>query len=460
MMNVLVVDDNPSVLAMARAAARGLDGVDVTAAATAAEAFDVLGAGRIDLVLLDLGLPDRPGPALLSDVLTASGGALVSVVGAGGKPELIVDCVKRGAFDYVARPLSPSRLLDILQHARSITRMRVDARPPAGQESEGTRNGAFARILTRSPLMLGLFKATERVATSPFAVLLQGESGVGKDLISRAIHDLSRRCGAFVPVNVAGLDDALFSDTLFGHRRGAYTGAQASRRGLVCAAEGGTLFLDEIGDIGPESQAKLLRFLQDGEFYPLGADEPERSTARLVLATNVDLLARMRAGAFREDLYYRLKIHSLAVPPLRQRREDIPLLVREFVADAARATGRPAPHRLEAFIQAVAGWSFPGNVRELFSLVNGAMVWAEEGELPARYAMEHIRAIQGELPPAQCVESPAADGSFPTLEQVTDRHVREALRRCGGNQSAAARLLGISQSTISRKLGRASTQNA
>jgi DNA-binding NtrC family response regulator len=267
-------------------------------------------------------------------------------------------------------------------------------------------------------------------------------------------------------VNVAGLDDNLFADTLFGHMKGAYTGAEGKRRGLVREADEGTLFLDEIGEIGPEAQVKLLRFLQDGEFYSLGADRPERSTARLVLAANADLFDKVREGSFRADLYYRLMIHYIAVPPLRERREDIPLLVESFAAEAAKAIGRPAPKNYHAFLAAIEGWSFPGNIRELFALVNGAMSWAEGGSLPASYVSEYIgrqRAKTASLTeafPPGGAEKLDVDGRFPTLAEITERHVSEALRRSGGNQSAAARLLGVSQSTISRKLGLGTMKNA
>lgn len=359
--------------------------------------------------------------SLLSEVTAAANGALVAIVTGDDSPAAIIS------------------------HVRSILELKDEIRTLGGEDGMGARDPAFSRIITRSPLMLGLFKAVERVARSPLAVLVAGESGVGKELVARAIHDLSRREGAFVPVNVAGLDDTLFADTLFGHLKGAYTEADSKRRGLVREADGGTLFLDEIGDVGPEAQVKLLRFLQEGEFYPLGSDKPDQSSARLVMATNADLLAKVREGSFRADLYYRLMIHYIAIPPLRERREDIPLLVEKFAETAAATLGRPAPKRLDGFLAAIEGWAFPGNVRELFSLVHGAMSWTEGGTLPAAYASDYIRSMEGK---AISTDAKAAT----TLEEMTDRHIREALRRSGGNQSVAAMLLGISQSTISRRI--------
>lgn len=450
---VLAADDDPSVLEIARIAAASLEAVELRCASSAAETFAALEEETFDLIFLDLNLGDRWGSALISDVLAAGQGALVTVVTADERPATIVECMKRGAFDYVAKPISPSRLTTIIGHVRSILDLKREVRLLGGDADLSSRNPAFSRIVTRSPLMFALFKTIERVARSPLAVLVTGESGVGKELVSRAIHDLSRREGAFIPVNMAGLDDTLFADTLFGHVKGAYTGAEGKRRGLVREADDGTLFLDEIGDIGPEAQVKLLRFLQDGEFYPLGADKSEKSSARLVLATNADLYRKVQEGTFRADLYYRLVIHYIAVPPLRERREDIPLLVEKFAADAAAAFDRPVPRRLNGFLAAIEGWSFPGNVRELFALVHRAMSLAESGTLSASYALEYLRSQKASTERLPSKGS-SDEGPFPTLEEITDRHIRRALARSGGNQSLAAQLLGISQSTISRKQGK------
>ena len=457
-LRVLAIDDDPAVLEMARLAAVRSDAVDVACASSAAEAFALFeGGGSFDLVFLDLHLGDRSDAALLNDVIAVAGGALVAIVTGDDNPATIVECMKRGAFDYLPKPISSARLAAIIGHVRSILELKREIRMLGGETGEASRDPAFSRIVTRSPLMLGLFKAIERVARSPLAVLVSGESGAGKELVARSIHDLSRREGAFVAVNIAGLDDTLFADTLFGHVKGTYTGAEGKRRGLVREADAGTLFLDEIGDIGPEAQVKLLRFLQEGEFYPLGSDRPEKSSARLVMASNADLLAKVREGDFRADLYYRLMIHNIAVPPLRERREDIPLLVDHFAREAAATLGRKPPRRTEAFLAAIEGYSFPGNVRELFSLVHGAMSWAEGGTLPASYAADYIRSRKAASTAAKEPGHGLADafsdreGRFLSLDEVTDRHIEEALRRSGGNQSTAALLLGISQSTISRR---------
>ncbi len=463
LLRILAADDDPAVLELTKLVAAQA-GAELRCASSAAEVFALLGSQSFDMVFLDLDLGDRWDADLLSDVIAAGNGALVTVVTADDRPATVVESMKRGAFDYIAKPVPPSRLMMIITHVRSIIELQKEVRILAGEAEEWAREPAFARIITRSPRMFGIFRIMRRIARSPLAVLVAGESGVGKELVSRAIHDLSGRTGAFIPVNVAGLDDTLFADTLFGHVKGAYTGAEGRRGGLVREADGGTLFLDEVGDIGTDAQVKLLRFLQDGEFYPLGADRSEHSSARLVLATNADLFRKVQDGSFRADLYYRLAIHYISVPALRERREDIPLLVEKFALDAAVSLGRAVPKRLDAFLAAIQGWDFPGNVRELFALVNGAMTLAEGDALPASYAVEYLRTQRSrtandDLRGADPIAAPAADeigleGRFPTLEEVTDRHIRAALDRCNGNQSQAAQLLGISQSTISRKLMR------
>jgi transcriptional regulator with PAS, ATPase and Fis domain len=279
-----------------------------------------------------------------------------------------------------------------------------------------------------------------------------GESGTGKELFARAIHDCSGRTGEFVPVNTAGLDGTLFSDVLFGHSKGAYTGAEATRSGLIKKAEGGTLFLDEIGDIAPDIQVKLLRLLQDGEYYPLGSDKPERTGCRIVLATNVNLHDAVQAGTFRADLYYRLIIHPLAIPPLRGRSEDIPALIDHYAALAEKSLNIGRLKIEPAFYEAALAYDFPGNVRELSAIVYGAAAASDSKKISLPYLSNYISQHRAKGKQAASSGCEGEEAPFATLEEVEDRHIREALRRAGGNQTEAASLLGISQSTISRKL--------
>jgi two-component system nitrogen regulation response regulator GlnG len=232
---------------------------------------------------------------------------------------------------------------------------------------------AFAEIVTGSRAMHAIFRYVEAIASSPMPALITGETGTGKELIARVLHRLSGRPGELIALNVAGLDDTMFSDTLFGHTRGAFTGADRSREGLIATAADGTVFLDEIGDLSVGSQVKLLRLLQDGTFYPLGADRPRQSRARVVVATNTDVVHALQAGTFRKDLYYRLRTHHLHVPPLRSRPGDVPLLLNHFVDKAVRELHKSPPRVPLALYQLLKTYVFPGNVRELEALVFDAV---------------------------------------------------------------------------------------
>ncbi len=451
-LSALVVDDDPAVPAIVEIYAAASGFASVESAATAAAALEALRVRPFDLVLLDLGLPDRPEKGLLREFLSSADPAPVAVVTADDRIETAVGCMREGAFDFVEKPLSPARLISLFSHAAEKARFgRIIG------EGAGVRSAAFAGIVAESALMLDLFRAAERIAPSGLPVLISGESGTGKELVAKALHDLSGRDGEFVTVNTAGLDGTLFSDVLFGHVKGAYTGAEGTREGLVRRAERGTLFLDEIGDIGSEVQVKLLRFLQDGEFYQLGSDRKEYADCRLVLATNADLYDGVRKKTFRADLYYRLSSHPLVIPPLRERREDIGPLAAHFAAKAANRLGRDRIETDEAFVAVLANYGFPGNVRELAAIVEGAAAASANGRISASFARAYIARHARETAPAAaaCADYPdLPDGRFPTLEEIEERHIAEALRRTGGNQSAAAALLGVAQSTISRKLRR------
>jgi transcriptional regulator with PAS, ATPase and Fis domain len=297
--------------------------------------------------------------------------------------------------------------------------------------------------------MYAVFAYVEAIADSPRAVLISGESGTGKELIARSIHTASGRNGEYVTVNVAGTDDTMFTDTMFGHVRGAFTGADRARDGLVERARGGTLFLDEIGDLDVSSQTKLLRLLQEGEYYPLGSDDPHTADVRVLAATNADLAEKQRTGAFRADLYYRLVSHHVRIPPLRERREDIPLLVERFLGEGSRIEP-DATTLLDRY-------SFPGNVRELQAIISDAVSRSAGATIPAEAIRSYLgTTIERRHEPTGTEERFSWRGPFPTIEEMTEYLIERALSETDGNQSAAARLLGVSQSTLSRRTRRTS----
>jgi len=327
------------------------------------------------------------------------------------------------------------------------------------------RPEVFAEIVSQNEAMHIIFRYAESVAPTDQPVLVTGETGVGKELMARALHQLSARTGPFVPVNVAGLDDTMFSDTLFGHRRGAFTGALQDRKGLVETAAGGTLFLDEIGDLPMTAQVKLLRLLQEREYYSLGSDKPSHTTARIIVATNHDLLRRIQLGAFREDLYYRLQTHHIEIPPLRERQEDLPSLVEHFLKSAAQSLNRKPPTPPRELFTLLRNYPFPGNVRELESMIFDAVSKHRGRMLSLEVFQERIRrrpptTSGGATPEAKRQSTPAAAGdepirfgqTLPSLREASTNLIDEALRRTEGNQSMAARLLGVTQQALNRRL--------
>jgi len=315
------------------------------------------------------------------------------------------------------------------------------------------RPEAFAAVLTRSQNMLSVFLSLEAIAASSQPVLITGETGTGKDLLALVVHNLSGREGAFLAANVAGFDDSLFTDTLFGHKKGSFTGAVQDRKGLVEQAAEGTLFLDEIGELSVASQVKLLRLLEAREYFPIGSDSVKRSSARVVLATNRDLPALVGEGGFRKDLYYRLSTHRLEIPPLRARKEDIPLLADHFLAQAAAELGKKPPTPPPQLYTLLATYDFPGNIRELKSMVYDAVSRHRGGVLSLELFRERIGPGAG--PPVQPAETPLAFADrLPTLEQGVQMLIDEALQRSQGNQSIAAQLLGLSQQALSKRLSR------
>ncbi len=315
----------------------------------------------------------------------------------------------------------------------------------------------FSEIITHNQRMLLAFKYIESIAPSSQPILITGETGVGKELIARSIHTLSNLKGRFVAVNVAGLDDNVFSDTLFGHIKGAFTGAEQDRKGLIERAMGGTIFLDEIGDLNPASQIKLLRLLQEGEYLPLGQDAVEQTDVRIVASTNENLWSLQRKDKFRKDLNFRLRTHHIHIPPLRERKDDIPRLVRHFLEKSADALQKKVPTPPKELYELLATYSFPGNVRELESMIHDAvtihsakMLSLNSFKLHITRAQENLKDIIG-VDPEHAL--PVIFGEkLPTIKQATQMLVTEAMKRANGNQTLAANMLGISRQALSKRV--------
>ncbi|MFW5729391.1 MAG: sigma-54-dependent transcriptional regulator [Spirochaetota bacterium] len=461
---ILIVDDDPVAVELYGTVLGEHGFENVQSCQDSREVMDRLRAEAISVTLLDLKMPFVSGEELLPEITAEFPQVPVIVLTSEDSVDTAVSCMKHGAFDYLTKPVDSNRLANAVNHALKIRDLQdqVDILATPGGEAQPRHPEHFEDIVTQSPVIRRLFRYIEAVAPSPRPILITGESGTGKELVARAIHAASRRAGAFVAVNVSGLDDTMFSDTLFGHVDGAYTGATGTRRGLVEKARGGTLFLDEIGDLQPSVQVKLLRLLQEHEYYPLGADAPRYAQIRVVAATNADLRSAQQEERFRRDLYYRLTAHRVHLPPLRDRPEDIPVLLRHFVNEAAQSLGIPRPRIGQDAVRALAGYSFPGNVRELQSMVYDCLSRLSGDAMTGNCLSRYVLGESGGTRPG--AGAPAGTGSpealwsgaeaLPTLREAEEYLYREALRRANGNQSVAARLLGVSQSTLSRRVSR------
>jgi DNA-binding NtrC family response regulator len=440
---------------------------DVITCEDSRDALEIIEKEAVDLVLTDLLMPHLDGRELLMRISERFPYIPVIILTAQDRVETAVECMKFGAFDFMTKPVDPNRLVSAVQHAFTIRELKEEVNILASERTqwELQKPAAFDAIVTRSAKMHKIFAYMEAIVQSPKAVLVTGESGTGKELIARALHDLRGTGGNFVAVNVSGLDDAVFSDSLFGHRRGSFTGADENRKGLIEQANGGTLFLDEIGDLQPQSQVKLLRLLQEGEYYPLGSDEPEICDARIIAATNADLHLKQEEGLFRRDLYYRLIAHHIELPPLRERPEDIPLLVDHFLREALDSLGRPGADSPPELPELLRGYGFPGNIRELQGLMYDMVTSSVGNAMDPAVIREYLSVHGGQ---AEAEQTPENLDSFllryregpggvmvprdrlPPMRDLEHFLYQEALERTGGNQSKAARLLDISQSTLSR----------
>jgi DNA-binding NtrC family response regulator len=462
---ILLVDDDPMVLRITERVLRKAGLSHVLTCLDSRRALDMLVKHRAGVVCLDLMMPHIGGEELLETITQDYPDTLAIIFTATEDVNTAVRCIKKGAFDYITKPIDLSRLAVVIKNALALQQLQ--------QENTALRNRiispdlqrpeVFAGIVTRNPQMVALFQYAEAIARTTEPVLITGETGVGKDLLAQALHTLSNSRGSLVAVNVAGLDDNAFSDTLFGHARGAFTGAERMRAGLIEQAAGGTLFLDEIGDLTLAAQAKLLRLLQEGDYFPLGQDNPKRSAARVISATNRDLWHAVKQGVFRKDLNYRLRTHHLHLPPLRERLDDLPLLVDHFLDVAASQLSKPRPQATDKLLTLLGGYAFPGNIRELRMLVFDAVSRSTTKTVPIDPFKLYIGQRQSEQPQSSLISpsrEAAADATdtinfapiLPTMKQITDLLLKEALRRSKGNQSVAAKLLGISQQAVSKRL--------
>ena len=453
---VVLVDDDPSALkGLCRTLkAAGIGNlVDLQDSRTV---LQMLERREAAVLLLDLNMPHLSGEQLLPAIRSRHPDLPVIVVTGDDTVATAVECIKLGAFDYLVKPPESTKLVTTIRRAIEMRELQEEQRRLSSRfmSDELEQPEAFSRIVTRNARMRSIFRYMETIAPTTRPVLISGETGVGKELFAEALHRLSGRKGPHVPVNIASFDEAMLSGALFGHRKGAFTGADQGQEGLVAAAAQGTLFLDEIGELSPGCQVKLLRLLESGEYLPLGSSAVKRSEARIVVATNRDLERAVAAGGFRKDLYYRLRSHRIHIPPLRERRDDLPVLVDHLVRRAARELGRDAPAVPPELVARLEACAFPGNVRELEAILYDAVSRDGTGRLLPSSLGEEGEAPDLELRVEAGGRRIIFPQELPSVKQVTDQLIEEALRRSGGNQTRAARQIGITQQALSNRLKR------
>jgi len=415
------------------------EGFETRAAASGREALERLSPGEFDVALIDIRMPGMDGMELQGRLHQADPELMVIIMTGYATVETAVQALKKGAWDYIVKPIDPDELVHLVTKAldhrgarREVTRLRENMQEIFPK----------TELIGRSPAMKRVAELVEMVAPADATVLITGESGTGKEVVARAIHSNSpRRNMPMVVIHCGALTETLLESELFGHERGAFTGAQFRRKGKFEVADGGTVFLDEISDISLRTQSDLLRVLQEKEIVRVGGAQPVKVDFRCIAATNRSIEDLVKAGTFRPDLYYRLNVFAINIPPLRERREDIPLLVDYFLRRFCASTNREAPRISPAAIDSLMAHDWPGNVRELENAVERALVVGRNGEIgPAHFALG--------------VRSEALGSGGRTLDEVERAHIEKVVSECESNLSRAARVLGIDRTTLYHKLKR------
>jgi DNA-binding NtrC family response regulator len=443
--SILIVEDEPKMRRLLELQLAE-EGFQARIAADAETGLQMLGKESFDVVVTDLKLPGMSGVEFLQAVKRVNADLPVVLMTAFGTVESAVDAMKAGASDYVLKPFSLAELVLVIRKELASHQLRQENRDL--REALGRRY-EYKNIVAKSDKMQAVLALVERVAPTNSTVLIGGESGVGKDLVARAIHEHSQRAnGPFVKINSTAIPETLLESELFGYEKGAFSGATTSKPGKFEVANNGTLFLDEIGDVPAAIQVKLLRVLQDREFERLGGTRTLKVDVRLVAATNRDLRAALEEGTFREDLYYRLNVVAIDIPPLREHREDIPALAQFFLEKFARESGKPVHNITPAAMKMLMDFHWPGNVRELQNVIERAITLSASSTLDvadihidnARRA--HIESGSAVLPEGM------------SMEQWEEELLREALKRANGNKSQAARALGLSRNALRYRLSK------
>jgi len=442
--SILIVDDEKNIrngLAMAME----LEGYESLTAEDGASAWALMGKKDVDLVITDLRMPNLSGEQLLQKITGAYPRLPVIILTGHGTIETAVDAMRRGAIDFFTKPVELDRLSLVVKKALSTTDLYAEHERLKAEVATLKARNRYDRIVGKSPKMVALMDTVAQVAPTRASVLITGESGVGKELVADALHELSTRSnGPFIKVHCAALSESLLESELFGHEKGSFTGAISQKKGRFELSDGGTIFLDEIGEINVSTQVKLLRVLQEKEFERVGGEKPITVDVRIVCATNRDLLREIEKGTFREDLYYRLNVVHLDVPPLRERKDDIPLLMTSFLTQFNKENDKNLEGFSNGAKQALLSYEWPGNIRELRNSIESAVVLSRSSVIEVE-----------DLPPAVRLADKSSQLSLDvgiTLAEAEKQLIISTLVMCGGNKTRAAEVLGIGRKTLHRKL--------
>ncbi len=440
---------------------------NVTTCNDSSKVLDFLAQNPISVLVLDLTMPHMAGDELLPMVVKDFPEVPVIIITGLDQVDTAVNCMKLGAYDFFTKVTEESRLITGVKRAIDLGILRRENSALKVHFFQDTINDpdAFGNIITHNKTMHSIFQYTEAIATTCEPVLITGATGVGKELFASAIHRLSIRKGEFVATNIAGLDDTMLADTLFGHKKGAFSGAEASRKGLIATATDGSLFLDEIGDLSTGAQIKLLRLIQEREYYPLGSDIARSTNARMIFATHQDLDSLQESGTFRQDLFFRLRTHHIHIPPLRDRLDDIPLLLDFFLDQAATKLGKKKPAYPNELPILLATYHYPGNIRELQSMIFDALSKHRMKTLSMDVFKKYIMERRTRTGNEKLMEPENGDTVYsvlkqlPTLKESGQILVREALNRAQGNQAIAAQMLGITRQALNWRLKQQEVEN-
>jgi DNA-binding NtrC family response regulator len=439
--NIVIIDDEPITVQRLTYALKK-DGYLVEGFVSAKDALNAIAASRPHIIITDVRLQDADGVELMQRIKTIAPEAAIIVITGYASLEQAVEATKKGAFHYLAKPLQLEQLRSVIKEA--LEHVRENLRKDK-LEQQLRKANAYGGIIGTSPAMRQIFKTIEQVAAVDCNVFIQGESGTGKELVAKAIHAKSPRVqNPFVSFNCGAFSEDLVTNELFGHEKEAFTGAVTTKLGLLETANGGTVFLDEVGEMPLSMQVKLLRVLQERVFYRVGGVRPIELDVRLISATNRDISSLIENGEFRKDLFYRLNVVTIEIPPLRERTEDIPLLVNHFIEKATQKFGRNIKKITQEFLSPLESYPFPGNVRELENIIERAVVLNKDGVLGINDLPADISGG------AEDGYEPTADGY--SLKHLEKDHIMSVYQRTGYNQSETAKILGISRTTLWRKL--------